>query len=1070
MSTASQKLPVIAALDALSQEPFFIKQLVKEVQDNPEYSQDSALSTAKIRCVFDELIFANYIAKVGRKYKTTVKLQDLVSGTHAGSDQLTSGFNGNGRSIEMYATVVQMIETDTGSSGQDMEVDERPLAVRRKRRSSVGHSMPATEEGTSDTIEISQNEDSAKVTVTPTSTPRKPKKRVRFSDPGPAIASTGLTPAVGRCSIRPEVHIATLSASSTRKSSKTPRRRRSLPARLPAASTSGVDPPKPLSGEVQFASLRQVLDPRVQRVLWRNKLSAEVNEIETEKRVAAKQQRSAERRLKERLEAKDKQLGELLEEIEITRQLAIDVMPTESQDVNRDQTVSDLKQEIGRLREELESHKEQTAGSSAMIGGVGEYDDDDDDFMMITQDDFSNDTMSSALAGPQQRDSSLAPTGMSLATAPRYEATEAETQTALPDKVRAELRQQIEDLQANLDSLNRLLGRSEEDRQRLLSKLHRFLPENSPRSDQASLDAALDTVLTQLVFEQSRSGDARAALHALSSDISLLGFEGEGVEDMLNTIRHQFRQARLELEYMSPGENVDGFENAKLLSMLVERVRSLMKEVRDGEGALKGRVQKELVLRSELDGVSGQLKDAEMKIGELETDLDEKDRSLGKLQRALDGYRNEVKSLETLIGNLDDEHQTAIAKLQGEMDEAVHDLEGQVSEETARRQSMKDDAEGKSALIAELEARVVAAMGRLEEVNAELRITKGERDDEVRRLENEYRELDEKSRRDLNKRDEHMVELQYQMENAQSRLTEAQTSIADLTACKTALEVRLTEEVKRSIHALETLQAGMRITMAEKEEVVQKLESRIRELDSRYLDDISGRDGQILELREQNEGLHTTLSEARASISSLTTSKTSLEARLTEEVDSHIRDIEAVQAEMCTKVNENEQSIRRLECEKKALSDRHRDDLSNRDSLLLEMRHQIETLQNTLANAQVSIKNLTASKATLEARLAEEVEKGTSTVEGMQAEMMRALALMGDMGNEYLRNTKPRDLQLPSNGVGSGVDDKQHAGLSPLTPNSIVKFAQEQPEKLSGRRRYDSGIGVFDEEYDGMEA
>ncbi|KAH0564754.1 hypothetical protein GP486_001863 [Trichoglossum hirsutum] len=1051
MSTASEKLPVIAALDELSQEPFFIKQLVNKAQVNSHHGQDSTISIAKIRSVFDELIGADYVAKVGRKYMTTTKLQDAISEIRGRPNQPASGFTGD-RNTEMYTAVVQMLESNTGNCSNTSDchdVDgDRPLAVRRKRRSSVSRLALTTGENAGDTIQISQD-NAARIRATPTSTPRKLKKRVRFSDPGPATASTGLTPAIDRCSIKPEVHIMTSRSSSTRKTSKTPRRRRSLPARLPAAPLPDFVPPTPISGEIQFVSLRQVLQPRVQRLLWRKNLSEQMNEIEMEKKAAAKQQRNTEKNLKERLEAKDKQLGELLEEIEITRQLAIDVAPTMSQDADRDQTVMDLKEEIARLREEIETHQEKTVDSNAITTGWGEYDDDGDDFMMVTQDDFDNDITRGSPAGLQCQPSP-APDRTASAVFTGHKMTEVETQTDLPNIEHEELHQQVEDLKAKLESLNRLLESDNEDRQRFLSKLHRFVPQ----SDQTNLDATLDMVLTQLVIEQSRSGDAQAALHALSSDISLLGFEGEGVEDMLNTIRHQFRQARLELEYLSPGENIDGFENAKLLSMLIERIRVLMKEVRDGNEELKSQAQREALLRVELGGMNGHLMNAGNKIGELETDLDEKERSIGKLQRALDGYRDEVNGLETLIGHLDSEHQAAVSKLQREMDEAVHDLEGRVSEETTRRQSMEDDIRGKRALIAQLEAKVVATVGHLEEINAELRITKAEKDGEIRRLENEYRELDEKSRGDINRLDGHIAELQLQIQGEQSRLAEARTSIADLTASKSDLEARLVEEVKRGIHALEALQAGMRITMAEKEEVVQKLESRIRELDSEYLNDICGRDTQIAELQGQIKDMQAMLSEAQGSISSLSASKYSLETRLAKEVDSHIHDVEAAQAEMCARISEKELSILRLECEKKELSDRHQNDLANRDSSIKEMRHQARTIQDALADARLSVRTLTASKTTLETLLAEERENGMSAVTAMRGEIARSLTSIGDIGDKYLKVTKPQSSQLPGNRTDDHADDKQHAGL----PH----------EKGRGRRRYDSGIGVSEDEHEGM--
>ena len=95
-----------------------------------------------------------------------------------------------------------------------------------------------------------------------TTTPRRPGKKVRISDPGP---STGLTPAMMRTSF---------DGGNTGSVPSTPsRRRRSIPASR--KSTQRV---------MQFTPLRQALDPRVQRRIGRMGLSNEINHIEREKR------------------------------------------------------------------------------------------------------------------------------------------------------------------------------------------------------------------------------------------------------------------------------------------------------------------------------------------------------------------------------------------------------------------------------------------------------------------------------------------------------------------------------------------------------------------------------------------------------------------------------------------------------------------------------------------------------------------------------------------------------------------------------------------------------------------
>ena len=160
--------------------------------------------------------------------------------------------------------------------------DDRPLAVRRKRRISTGlvgptyaPSVPKTECGTEQqTLGVK--------------TPTKAKKRVRFSDPGPEHASsssssTGLTPHLKQASFSPNVRD---TSPCRRKLPAATPRRLSLPAQLDTSLPSPSLSPSPAtaSGEMQFEPLRQVLDGRLRRRLRRNGLSEEVNDIEADRR------------------------------------------------------------------------------------------------------------------------------------------------------------------------------------------------------------------------------------------------------------------------------------------------------------------------------------------------------------------------------------------------------------------------------------------------------------------------------------------------------------------------------------------------------------------------------------------------------------------------------------------------------------------------------------------------------------------------------------------------------------------------------------------------------------------
>ena len=153
--------------------------------------------------------------------------------------------------------------------------DDRPLAVRRKRRLSSGPPASST------LPEAQKSEDNDEQPVSAAKTPTKRKKRVRFSEPTAKAtnrsSSTGLTPYFKRTSFSTYED-----RGSNFQTSAVGLRRLSLPVQLSTSlpSPSLSSPPMPFSGEIQFQPLRQILDARLKRRLKRNGLSEELNEIE----------------------------------------------------------------------------------------------------------------------------------------------------------------------------------------------------------------------------------------------------------------------------------------------------------------------------------------------------------------------------------------------------------------------------------------------------------------------------------------------------------------------------------------------------------------------------------------------------------------------------------------------------------------------------------------------------------------------------------------------------------------------------------------------------------------------
>ena len=510
--------------------------------------------------------------------------------------------------------------------------DDRPLAVRRKRR--ISTRLP-------DAVDVPKSEPSVEAegcSREPPKTPTKSKKRVRFTDPGPEPSapslSTGLTPHLKRTSfIQQALGPLTprLLAAGTR--------RRSLPVQLSTSlpSPSLSPSPGPFSGVFQFAPLRQVLDDRLKRRLRRNNLSVEINDIDEE------------RKSKTKLNQEIQCLKDELAGAKVSSKEHSDEPDGETASAER---VRELEQQLVELRREMRERSttaEPTSGShdlQKMVSSPMEIfvDDADEDFVATTFDD-------NGALREQTPVSVLQPV------------SEAATQVALPSPTHTEI----------------------------------------------------------------------------------------------------FRSARISLEYLFPGEIALGLmpEDPKpLLDVMLDRLRTLKAQAFMAEGSLKATETQESNLRNQFNAVLAQLDrarvyaedlskrhsnektradNAQARVSMLETSLqntsskaidlvkevDEKERSIEKLQDALESYRVEVGKLELLITRSEDEHNAAISQLRSDMDEAVADLECHVAAETRGRREAEQEVQERNVRIRELKVReqeLQAAVHKKQEVIRETEV------------------------------------------------------------------------------------------------------------------------------------------------------------------------------------------------------------------------------------------------------------------------------------------------------------------------------------------------------------
>lgn len=600
-----------------------------------------------------------------------------------------------------------------------------PIALRRARRS-LG--ADASSPGQSPHSSHSQQ----------THTPKKqPKtiKRVRFSDPGPLLSttapsSTGLTPLVRRTTL-------------------TPRRSGGRRHSHPATSSSTEEEEQEVC---VVTPLRQVLSGRVQRRIRRNGLSAEMNAIAAEGRARARAEREEVDRLRGEVAARDKEIARLREEGRERDDDETVVLDTER--------VWELEREVAELRGRLALRR---SSSPAMDWTVAARDPFAEEYTCMDIDATGEDDVGveefgdSSLAGlacstptrrggrggmlatppttspAAARSSPCAAAGMLSATTPR---SHAGVQTDLPDAEKERMEEEMASLHLELAKVTTTLEGYAAFAERVAAQLG-DLSSSSPESESTtpSPHSRIESQITTLLQTLS---DRTAALLQLTSTVSALGFPGSDAEDILRSVTTAFRTARLELEYLTPGEIALPLSasGAAVLDLLLDRLRDLARRAREGDEQIDEYHALELSLRQQLsarvdvtDKLAREVKGLEEEIRERDARLGEQGVGLDRLKGAVASYARDVGELEALVARLEGEKGEAVGELEGRLGKLEGQIvgleEGHAQALGEMRRAHKEEVAGLNrshgSALALRDARVAELRGEIERVNASLR-------------------------------------------------------------------------------------------------------------------------------------------------------------------------------------------------------------------------------------------------------------------------------------------------------------------------------------------------------------
>ncbi|KAI0129005.1 hypothetical protein BJ170DRAFT_580540 [Xylariales sp. AK1849] len=652
---------------------------------------------------------------------------------------------------------------------QDLNV---PIALRRTTRRSIG-SVSTTESTSSRVVAPS-------ATSSRTPGKHKTKKRVRFSDPGPEISysspsTTGLTPMIRRSSLG-------TTPSPKRRRHSTPARPRCHDEEDELAGTGET----PGNNEIHFVSLRQVLDDRVKRRIRRNGLSEEMNIIETAKKRKAQEHKEELQRLRGEVAEKDEEIDRLRDS-------------TMVYDTDR---IMELEQQVEQLRTEL-SNTSESADQTRFDWTIAARDPfsdscmDDEGFGDTTG--FGDATVAELMCSTPSRARASFPTPpctspagpstpVSMRRLPLTPTSHAGVQACFPDPEKEAEKEALEaelgSLRFELTKLTDTLESHETVKARIADRLSAV--QSSEPQEHPDVEAHLDTVLQSL-------SDRTAALFDLNSSLSSLGFPGSDASEIVSSLSGAFRSARLELEYLTPGEITLPLSShgAEVLDLVLTRLRDLARKVKEDEEAIDEYHALELSLRQQLgarveamDGMGRELKRSTSRLKEKDEMISDLEVGTDRLKGAIEGYRRDIVELESLVQRMEDEGHDTKAQLCSEVDEGKEELK------------RKDDS------IAELESKLASVLSQTGNLRIQLADIQTKKVLEITALNKSHGNA-------LALRDARVTELRGEIDSINEALRNAHETIRQLRVENSGLKADIDSEKKKAKDAVDSMKAEL---------------------------------------------------------------------------------------------------------------------------------------------------------------------------------------------------------------------------------------------------------------------
>lgn len=489
-----------------------------------------------------------------------------------------------------------------------------------------------------------------------------------------------------------------------------------------------------------------------------------------------------------------------------------------------DESIDELKREVERLRRNLNRPAPSLVRASSVdseateidwsraVGGVQvpdvclEMDVDFDDNETIDDNVFSDETMAELACSTPSRQPTDArhsfPTPPSTSSpmfrlrSPVFRPMSTPTSHAsvhvqVPDPEKQELEEEAASLHLEIEKLTSTLSTYESMTTRLSAKLNPLLPGGGSAAE-AILGLRSPTI--HLEAQLTRLLSARADLHA---SLATLGFPGP---DTVAALSNAFRAARLELEYLAPGESTLPLSagGAAVLDALLARLRELARQNRESDDVIDEYAEAEAALQRQLNARADAMDELRGEVGVLKDKVRLRNGRIRELESGMDKMRATVKGYTRDISELEKLAQ----KLEGDLDAAKKDLAKETEEGHADVHGWLDATEEQETTVVLLEAKLSLASKQVAELKEQVA---GLQHRQATQIDGLNRQHDAA----LAARNARVGELQVEVSRVSEALQRAREIIEHLRGENGSLDGQLDEERAKAKSVFETMRAEM---------------------------------------------------------------------------------------------------------------------------------------------------------------------------------------------------------------------------------------------------------------------